>query len=56
VWVFSVVMSSWRRRWAGSAASPFQSEFSTAGPAAGGEEAPAVPILLEKSPIHPEQP
>jgi len=56
VWVFSVATSSLGRRRAGSAGSPFGAEFSGAGPAATGEEAPAAAILLEGSPYGPEGP
>ena len=56
VWIFSVATSSLGRRRAGSAGSPFQSESSAARSAAGGEEVPAAPILLEESAIQPEQP
>ncbi len=55
VWVFSVVMSALGRRWAGSAGSPFGSEFSGAGSAVVAHEVAAAPILLDESPGEPEE-
>lgn len=55
VWVFSVVMSSLGRRWAGSAGSPFQSEFPPVGPAAAVDEVFAAAVPLDEPPVDPEQ-
>ena len=56
VWIFSVVVTSVRRRRGGATGSPFQSELPEAGPAGTAEEVPAAPVLIDPSPVDPEQP